>query len=81
MPRPQANPIQLHLPPEIDLDSLPRYIPAPQLKVVITHYFGPISDRTIRERWPLEWRIFNSRLVTDTRKAIAEAQKHELAEA
>jgi hypothetical protein len=75
MPRPAANAVPLHLPPEIDPDSLPRYSAVPQLEQIGCHYFGPISGRTIRETWPLEWRMFNGRLVTDTREFVAEAQR------
>jgi hypothetical protein len=75
MPRPTAKPVPLHLPPEIDPDSLPRFSTALQLQEIAGRYYGPISSRTIRETWPLEWRMFNGRLVTATLDFVAEAQR------
>ncbi len=71
----QANPIPLHLPPDIDLDSLPRHVTAIQGQEILSRYYGAISARTIRYNWPLQWRVFNGRKVTDTRNLIAEAER------
>jgi hypothetical protein len=76
MPRPLACPPKLVLPPALDLDSLPQQITAPTAAEIHTHYYGPMSPRTPRERWPeLEWRLVNGRYVTSTRGFIAASQR------
>jgi hypothetical protein len=75
MPRPMTHPPVLVLPCEPDLDRLPRYATKDQLAEIHCRYFGPISKRTIRESWPLEWHLLNDRQVSETRAFLAEAQR------
>jgi hypothetical protein len=74
MARSQKNPIPLCLRPEIDFGVLPVNSTLPQGEEIVSHYVGTTSKRTIRE-WPLEWRRYNGRHVTNTRALIAEAQR------
>jgi hypothetical protein len=75
MPRPMTNPPVMYLPPEPDPEQLPRYLPKEGLAEVHVRYFGPISGRTIRENWCLQWVAVNGRLVSETRAFLAEAQR------
>jgi hypothetical protein len=75
MPRPQIRPTPLDLPPDLNLDVLPRWCTALQLSMICTYYFGPIAPRTIREAWALQWHEFNGRWISDTRECVAEARR------
>lgn len=74
MPRPQTNPIPLALPPSLDPDQLPRHITAQQAAQIHHRYYGPLSPRTLRETWPLAWRLVAGRAVTETTPFLAEAK-------
>jgi hypothetical protein len=65
---------RLELPPEPDLERLPRYAARLQLAEIHQHYYGPISFRTL-ETWPLVWRRVNGRAVAEVRAFLAEAQR------
>ena len=74
MARPQKNPIPLCLRPEIDFDVLPLNCTSQQGQEIVSYYVGATSKKTI-SKWPLEWRGYNGRYVTNTRALIAEAQR------
>jgi hypothetical protein len=40
---------------------------------VVTHYYFPVSDRTL-ERWPLTWINVNGKATTDTRTLLEVAE-------
>jgi hypothetical protein len=73
MARSQKNAIPLCLRPVIDFDALPTNSTLRQGVEIVSHYIGATSGRTIR-KWPLEWRSYNGRYITNTRALIAEAQ-------
>jgi hypothetical protein len=75
MPRPMSYPPQLILGPELDPDQLPRNATPDQLADIHRKYFAPISPRSIRELWGLEWRLVNGRLVSGVTPFLAEAQR------
>ena len=74
MPRPQTNPQELVLPPEIDPNKLPRHSTRPQLAQIHQRYYGPLSPRTL-EAWNLPWRDVGGRAVCPTMDFLAEAQR------
>lgn len=74
MPRPISNPTTLPLPPQPDFDLWPRNITSQQAALLVSHYFGPQSARTIREHWPLVWTDFGGRGVTPAVGVFAVAQ-------
>jgi hypothetical protein len=75
MPRPLSHPVRLEIPRDLDdLTALPQYGTADLCAEIHTQFFGPISPRTIRERWGLDWRVINGRAVTDIPIFVAEAQ-------
>jgi hypothetical protein len=67
--------VPLALRDEVRAEALPRYLTKAQAAQVHDQIFGPISPRTIRELWPLKWRIVNKKAVTETRAFLAEAQR------
>ncbi len=75
MPRSQKDAPQVILLPQLDPDRLPRVGTANLLAQIATYYFGPTSGRTIRETWPLDWRLVNGRYVSDIPPFLAEAQR------
>jgi hypothetical protein len=75
MPRPMSYPPQLILGPVLDPDALPCNATAGQLADIHRKYYGPISPRSIRELWDLEWRSVNGRLVSGVRPFLGEAQR------
>ncbi len=76
MPRPQTHPMPVpFFPPEPDPEKLPRHGDRRLLAQIHSHYFGPLSDRTLERNWSLEWRIVNGHAVTEVRAFLAEAQR------
>lgn len=76
MARPMTSPPALLLPPDPDPARMPiRYATAVQLAEIYGRYYGPIAPRTVRERWPLEWRLMNDRNVASVHDFLAEAQR------
>ena len=65
----------LPLPPEPDLTCWPRNVTAQQGAQLVTHYFFPISPRTLRERWGLPWCLVNHKATTSTRGVLSAAQR------
>jgi hypothetical protein len=66
--------VALELPPEPDLELLPRYATPDQLSQIHRRYWGDISPVTVR-RWPLSWFKRNGRIVTATAPFVAEAAR------
>jgi hypothetical protein len=64
------------MPPAEDLkhDNLPIYGTAELCAQLEHQQHGPISPRTIREAWGLEWRVINGRAVTHIPTFLAVAQ-------
>lgn len=75
MPRPLSHPITIEIPHDLDPAKMPRIGTAELCAQIHTAHFGPISPRTIRERWGLTWRIINGRAVTDVIVFVTEAQR------
>jgi len=73
--RSMTNPPPLAMPPVPDLNLLPRYLPKEALASLHDRYYGPLSPRTLRERWPLRWREVNGRLVSSVPEFFQEAQR------
>lgn len=65
----------LALPTEPDASRMPRRVTSPQGAQIVAYYYGPISARTIRERWGLTWREFNGKATVATRDLLAKAQE------
>ncbi len=74
MPRRMSKP--LRIPPADDLkdENLPDHGTAELCAQIEHQQHGPISPRTIRETWDLEWRIVNGRAVTHIPTFLAVAQ-------
>ena len=74
MPRPSTKEEPLDLPENIEAAKLPCRASRQQLARIHSHFFGPISARTL-ENWPLVWHIVNGRAVGDVPAFLAEAQR------
>lgn len=57
-----------------NFEELPAYVDRPYGAELITKFYFPISPRTL-ERWPLETRRVNGRVVVSTRALLAEADQ------
>jgi hypothetical protein len=75
MPRPISNPVPIPIPADLDPGKMPRVATAEYCAQVHTPHYGPISPRTIRERWGLPWKVVNGRSVTDVRGFLVEAAR------
>jgi hypothetical protein len=75
MPHPLSHPIHVEVPSDLDPAKLPRIGTSELCAQIHTPHYGPISPRTIRERWGLTWHIVNGRAVTDVTVFMAEAQR------
>jgi hypothetical protein len=75
MPRPLSKPIPIPLPSDLDPSKLPHTGTAELCAEIHLRHYGPISRRTIRERWGLPWRIVNGRGVTEIPVFLAEARR------
>lgn len=67
-----ADPIA-PLPPEPDLNLLPRRVNRRIGAALVTHYFFPVSRRTL-EAWPLEWRRVNGQATCKTAELFDQAE-------
>jgi hypothetical protein len=75
MPRRMSRPLPLLPPADLTEDKLPNYGTAELCAQAATYQYGPVSPRTIRETWELEWRIVNGRAVTHIPSFLEEARR------
>jgi hypothetical protein len=60
------------MPPEIS--TLPRHVDRRLGAELVTRYFFPVSHRSL-ERWPLTWRVVNSKAIAETSELFAVASR------
>ena len=58
----------------IDIEYLPPRVNRRDGATLITHYFFPVSPRTL-ERWPVKWLRINGRALVETSELMKEAQQ------
>ena len=74
MPRPSAKLWNPELPSEPDPKRLPASLDRTGVARVVSHYFFPVSSRTI-EAWPLPYRVIAGRAVYRTAEVLAFARR------
>jgi hypothetical protein len=73
--RRKMNSLPLDLPDKLRGEGLPRPLTSDNCEQINRKYFWPAAARTIRERWPLPWRLIDGKAVTDRDAYLAEAQR------
>ena len=68
------NPIISSIADLPSLDDLPRRLDRKTAAQIVSHYYFPISPRTL-EKWPVAWRRVNGRALVETGELIGEAMR------